>query len=348
MAEIRFLNLLPAEQVFVYNILSYRENKIDFEKVVSLEEENGLSCIKAHNNHASVIEGYVLKDDLYRMARNYYNNLEIFTKDLGISLLLVNFASYMAYNQYYLFAHDFNCIKELDTFEEILLKCSGNKVKLPFDIAIDRQWGLKSVERVMGKDLYTFDKFIGFIRFLGNKDITPEYFISLYVVGHHPRIVESLYAMASYKRSCSIINDCRRLNSNIFKYTIDRIVKVSSKTHAYNGVYWFRLPPGSKQVWFAATNDKVAFKGYMTRVSEHSIIEHFSCVKSLIIVGVLVNECTIYPIRVDNMEYSGKWEMMRDLFKKHNFNDVFNTGSMPSFAYSHFVINGKNEIYKYV
>lgn len=348
MADVKFLNLLPAEQVFLYNMLSYREKNIEFEKVVVMDSEKGLSCIKAHNNHISIVEGYVLNSEIYKLAKKCYYELDLNTKDFGITILLSNFASYMSHNQYYLFAHDFNCLEELDTFERVLLECGSSQIKLPFDISIDREYGLKAVESKMGDRFYNFDKFIGFIRFLGSNDITPESFIRIYVTGHHPRVVEGLYAMASYKRSCSVINDCRRLNSNVFKYTIDPVVKVDSKNHIYDGMFWFRLPTSSKHVWFAVTNDRVAFKGYMTRRSEREIIEYFRRVKQYIIVGVLVNDSTIYPIRIDNIDYCGKWNEMRDLFQKYNFNDVFKTGSCPSFANSHFVVYNKNNIYKYV
>jgi len=348
MANVQFLDMYPAQQVFLYNLVNRRAKDASFDSFVHLDENETtqLTSIKTHNNHIALVEGYALSPQLYRQARSYYD-MNMPVRDLGITLILANFASYMSYNQYFLLVHDFNCVEELDLFEQVLLGCSDNYVKLPFDLAIDRKYGLRAVSSRMGDRFYTYDKFVSFVRFLSNKDITVESFINAYVDHHHPRIVESLYAITSFKRSNSTIYDCRRLNANLFKYSMDPVMVVDEKDYSYNGIYWFHVSRAHRVTWFATTCGKVWYKGYMSRHNERKLIDTFATCSQYIIVGLFINESGIYPVRVDGIDYAGDWQKTRTLFREHGFNDIFQTGMCPSFAKSYFVVNSNPNIFKF-
>ncbi|UDM55354.1 gp33-like protein [Phenacoccus solenopsis nudivirus] len=347
MADVKFLNLFPSEQVFLFNVVKARQTGKQFDDYVRLDEEHGISCLKTQHNHASYMEGYTLNRQYYDLAKIYYNHIDTPIADLGITLLLVNFASYLSRSQYFLFVHDFNCIDVIDDFEKMLRVCSNAYVKLPFDLAMDRTYGLFAIESITGTKNYTMNKFMYFSKIIENPNITIEYFIDEFVRDHNIRIVESLYTLTSFKRSNNAIDECRRLNTKTFVYNIEPIIMVDASTFTYCGQYWFSLTSSQKPTWFAVYNDRIAFKGYMTRKSETFIIETFAKLKNHIIIGIIVDEQTIYPIRVDEPRFNGNWIHTVEFFKQHRLNVIFKTGCKPSFARSYFVIDGKTQIFKY-
>lgn len=254
MADQKFMNMIPSEQVFAYNIFHLRildslllpQEKRTFDERVRLNNNSGIKTICTRDNVNFLMYGYDLCNELYQKALSYYLNFSVNESDLydfGINLLVVNFAAFIAHGQYFLFAYTFSCLKEIDEFESLLLQCSDTYVKLFFNLAIHREYGLKAIRdrKGFGTNLFTVSKFYNFISCIKNKNITIESFIKDFIINTHPRIAESLYAFTSFKRTANIINDCRRICSKTFSYALDPIEVVDPKTYPYRGYYWFNI-----------------------------------------------------------------------------------------------------------
>jgi len=70
-------------------------------------------------NTQSLVDCYILNEELYNKAK-LYNACEIQVADLGITILLLNFAKYHAQAQYHLFIDECYNITELDIFSKLV------------------------------------------------------------------------------------------------------------------------------------------------------------------------------------------------------------------------------------
>lgn len=136
------------------------------------------------------------------------NTHQINKQDLGILILMLNFAKYQSRNQYDLFMNEFKCIDELVHLESFLLK---KKLMLPKDLAIHAVYGIKANElNFINEQVITLQEFLKLLNtvFTSNK-VTPESFI-YHIKKFHIKIIESFYVLTN-TRDIKKVKECMAL-----------------------------------------------------------------------------------------------------------------------------------------
>lgn len=325
------------EQVFFYQIIKLTRSA-GFEESVTLDVENGDGAITLNVNRRAAVSGYLLNADLYAMAKRYSTN-GVKLSDLGINILLINFAKYYARSQYHLFVYQFEELAEIENFEKKLLVCSQSFIKLPKNLAIHARYGLKACSGLFkntgSMSVGCFDKMIAY---MSSKHVTPSDFVKI-VSRYHVTIVETLYAFASFTRQNRVILDCRDLRTNRLSYTFDKI----RKSTVYTGIYWFLVP--RNVVWFAYCNGSMKKTNYITRDDEerlHKVLKNIT----MIVMGFMFNGA-VFPVKIDNFAYSGKWDETIAYFRANGLNVIFQRG-YPTFKNAYFVNDKQSSLYQYV
>lgn len=139
------------------------------------------------------------------------NQIQINKPDLGILILMLNFAKYQSRNQYDLFTNEFKCIDELNYLETFLLK---KKLLIPKDLAIHSKYGIKAnISNFTGEQVITLEEFLKLVNivFTSNK-VTPESFI-YHIKKFHIKIIESFYVLTN-RRDIKKIKECSQLLKN--------------------------------------------------------------------------------------------------------------------------------------
>lgn len=338
-----YLHSLPiAHQVFLYRV---HKNKTIDDFISCHEDENsesskaiGTDQLTSNINNQSIVDGYCLTKELYDKAIQY-PSIKIDNRDLGITILLLNFARYHSHGQYHLFIDECYNIEELDLFVRQLLRCSSMFVKLIKDLSIHRKYGLKAQMQNYTKNGHmTLEKFNGFFELLNYKELTVVNFIKI-CRPYHIGIIESLYAFASFTCNTRLIVECQYLHRAQLNVKFDKIQHVLQ----YNGCAWFDLPSGV--TWFASFNNCLKTSNYKTRAEEHDILQKLSNVKHLLIFGVIV-DTIVYPLRIDDWAYEGNWKKTADMFKELNLNCIFNFDTTPLHKNAYFVVHNKPLLYK--
>lgn len=333
-----FLSMLNVnEQVFFYQIIKFTKF-MSFDEFVTLDEEHGATTVTMDLNRRANIDGYTLSTDLYATAKRYSVNT-VKLSDLGINILLINFAKYYARSQYHLFVYQFEELTEIENFEKKLLACSQSFIKLPKNLAVHARYGLKACsekfKNVGSMSVLYFDQMIAY---MSSKHITPEQFVKN-VSCYHVSIIETLYAFASFTRQNRIILDCRDLHTNKLVYTFEKI----RKSTVYTGIYWFVVP--RNVVWFAYSNGSMKKTNYITRDDEERLHRALKNIAH-IVVGFMLNG-VVFPVKIDNFAYTGKWDQTIEYFRANNLNVIFQHG-YPTFKNAYFVNDKQSSIYQFV
>lgn len=270
----------------------------------ALDNENGLDNVNSSNNEdaMSLRAGYVLKTKLYNLCKTRFDCL---VEDLGVTILLINFAQFFSRNQYVLFSNFFKHIEEIKHLEIFL---TGNHVKNMkyYDLGIHHVYGiLAQKERFTSKQIMTYIDFLCFLPRLPtahfhDKEKTVEYFSNF-----HIRIVESLYNLTSIP-DVKAIKESNKIGRRMLMYKFPEVVKTS----IFDADYWFVLP--SKVVWFAYFKRQYYFTGYV----EVSLDEQFRKFDDFdyIVIGY-ISKHQIFPLYFDCKPF---WHQSMEMFRQHN------------------------------
>lgn len=219
---------------------------------VTLNETDGATRITTPMNDAAVLCGYSVNKLLYDLALEMLRRLSttVSNEDLGINILMLAFAKYYVRGQYHLFVNDFKQIREMQTIESYLYKCTKRFIKLPKDMAVHEKFGIRSnFASFTGVKPLTWVEHGFILASMAAKIMTSERFVET-VKPYHINIIESYYLFASITRDSRVILECRELNKPTFNYVLDKF----HRECRYSGVYWFEVPPCS--VWFAYLNER--------------------------------------------------------------------------------------------
>lgn len=313
-----------------------------FDECVSLADtadNDGDAVPTMDVNRRANVSGYRLNSVLYDKAVRY-SRINTKLSNVGINILLMNFAKYYARAQYHLFVYQFEDLLEIENFEKKLLACSQSFIKLPKNLSVHAKYGLKACsERFVHNGSMSVTYFDEMIAYMSSKYVTPEDFIKN-ISCYHVSIIETLYAFASFTRQNRVILDCRDLHTNNFTYTFDKI----RKSTAYTGVYWFMVPRHS--VWFAYYNGSMKKTNYITRDDEARLHATLKNVINTIVVGFTHNG-SVFPVKIDNVAFIGQWDSTIDFFKMYNLNIVFQRG-YPTFRHAYFVNDNQSILYQFI
>lgn len=157
---------------------------------------------------------------IYEEAVKYYRNArkncdeDLKASDVGITILLVHFSRYYAYNSYPSFVNDFSRIDELKILENFLHSCIRTYCKLPRDLATHKIYGLKANEKYWlrsgGGLPLTVKAFKELCQTIKSKSITPLDFIRKIRV-YDLRVVESFYLLANITGDNKVVKECIEL-----------------------------------------------------------------------------------------------------------------------------------------
>lgn len=320
------LQFEPPTQAMFYFVNKY-------ENFFVLDEEDGLEEINSsiNENAMALKEGYAFKSKLYNLAKTKFKSDYI---NLGVIILLINFAKFYSRNQYILFSNFFKHIEEIKYIEHFL---THNAKKLKFcDLGIDSKYGiLAQKENFTSNALMTIFDFIVFFEHF--HEYPKEELIITYFKKFDIRIVESLYNLTS-SPTVKSIKEANVIIRPILKYNFENIIK----TDQINADFWFILPP--KIIWFAYMQGQFFYTGYV----EYSLDEQFKRFNNFnkIIVGYIYKN-KIYPLFFDCRPH---WHQSVELFKQHNIVSYLIPISLPCTTTKnfYFVKEGDNNIYKYV
>lgn len=301
------------------------------------DDVDGDATINTGVNKRAVVSGYILRADLYERAKSYAE-ININLSDLGINILLINFAKYYAKSQYHLFVYQFEEICEIENFEQKLLQCSRFFIKLPKNLSVHEFYGLKAnASRFINVGSMSVKYFEDVIAYMSSKIVKPDDFVKNISV-YHISIIETLYAFASFTRQNRVILDCRDLHTNKLNYMFPKIYKITE----YTGIFWFVVPRHA--VWFVYCKGLMKKFNYITRREEENLHQTLKQV-NMIVLGFVYNGA-IFPVKLDDPIYLGQWVKTVEYFKHQNFNIVFQTG-YPTYKHSYFVTEKQDSIYQH-
>lgn len=321
-----------------------------------LDPVNGLETIGTRDNDAATMNGYTVRENLYRVSRtrfvpNISDSMECETDDqsmqheamelrpcdLGITILMMSFASYYARKQYPILVNALKSVSELELLEKFLL-CIGS-VKFEPNIALHSEYGLlANRHRWVGKRYLRVEDFESICAMLRSAHTRAEEFIET-LTPFDSSIVESFYMFSSVTRDAKMITECRVLSCPRFVYTFDR----PTRSERYDGQFWFRVPPRS--TWFAYSQGRWSFQTYLGRDVE-TLMKRLDGIKALV-VG-FVHERTLYPVFVDHPLFIGRWAETACCFAALGFPAVLrNEKPCESLFSFYFVKDGDGTLYQY-
>lgn len=308
------------------------------ECVTLIDDTDSDTLLTVDVNRRAAVSGYRLNRNLYDRAL-LYSKINTKLSNVGINILLMNFAKYYARSQYHLFVYQFEGIIEIENFEQKLLACSQSFIKLPKNLSVHAKYGIKACSHLfVNNGSISVAYFDELIMYMSSKHITPEDFIKN-IKCYHISIIETLYTFASFTRQNRVILDCRDLHTNSLTYTFEKI----RKNTVYTGSYWFVIPRHA--VWFAYYRGSMKKTNYITRDNESRLHETLKNI-NMIVVGFTCNGLT-FPLKIDNAAFTGRWDETIDFFKSHGLNIVFQRG-YPAFKNAYFVNDNQGAIYQFV
>lgn len=353
-----------AAQVFLYNV---RANACQ----VHRDDTNGLESVATADNDAAAMNGYTVREHLYRVSRARFAAAELpdwedvdlldtatgtpsatdtdqplrFRPcDLGITLIMMSFGSYYSRKQYPIFVNCMKTVRELELLERFLLACgrtatSGSQQLLPANLAIDPRYGLyANRDRWQGRRYLRVDEFEAICNIVRSRHSRPDEFVEA-LLPFDPTIVESFYMFTSVTRDVRMISECRELSCPRFIYTFDR----PTRSERYDGRFWFRVPPRS--TWFAYSQGRWSFQSYLGRDSD-TLMLRLQGIKALV-VG-FVHDRSLYPVFVDHPLFVGRWAETMQCFAALGFPVVFRDDPPPERLGSfYYVRDGDGTLYRY-
>lgn len=292
-------------------------------------------------NANALVSGYNLDKSLRPVVETQF---AIKLQDFGITILMMFFAKYYSRGQYPLYVNEFRCIKELELIERMLLGYNQNSIRLPVNMATDRNYGIKTNSfRFVNNEYLTKEIFIMILDVMRNQFISPEKFV-LILTPFHISIIESWYIFTSITKNCKIINECHELMYQSLDYIFPKCMKILS---IENFMYWFQLPKDA--VWFAYHGGRYKYSSYVS-CDTNNLLTVFSKYNiNCVIVGYIYQN-NVYPLYLDDPRYTGNWTYMYIMFNQMNLNNPFQTLEfLPKTLVNnlHFVRNGISTIYKY-
>lgn len=219
---------------------------------VTLNETDGATRITTPMNDAAVLGGYSVNRPLYDLALDMLRRLSttVSNEDLGVNILMLAFAKYYVRGQYHLFVNEFKQIKQMQTIESYLIKCTKRFIRLPKDMAVHEVYGIRAnAARFTGNKPLTSVEHRFILASMAATIMNPVRFVDM-VTPYHIHIIESYYLFASITRDSRVILECRELSKPTFDYVLDKF----HRECRYSGDYWFEVPPCS--VWFAYLNER--------------------------------------------------------------------------------------------
>lgn len=257
----------PNVQVFIYNIIRGVNfctttdssptpplNILDFNTLCNVDNSMDVDII-----------GYTLSQNDYDAAVRIKTELKramdrcgITHHDLGITILMLNFAQYYMHDQYYLFVYEFTSVYELRLIEDFINGAKRNRCKLPRDLCIHPLYGiranaskwrydvhdtttyeniLKQNPRVSGgcgsardqldvsSEPLTVRAFKLIVESMNSKNITPQSFIDT-ILFYNIHIVESFYMLSGICGKNKLVMECMSMNNqHSLNYQLDPFEK---------------------------------------------------------------------------------------------------------------------------
>lgn len=311
------LNVKRPSSIFsyVYNILSGVAYNLDEDETSSLKPTQLTSTI----NNEAFVNGYYVGRELYELANNM-KSMNLKREDFGITSLMMNFADFYSKGQYPLFVDAFLNLKELGSLEVFLLKYNKSKISLPLDMATDSRYSIKkNLHRFRNCELLTLSEFNMIITMIQTPNVTADYFINL-IKKYHLHVIESFYIFTSITKHCKVIKECRDLNRRSLNYTFPKVFHTSD--NGGDCAYWFLMPP--RAIWFAYYQGSIKYSTYITRDIER-LLDNFttSCNIKCIVVGVISNNTTMYPLFFEDPMYRFNWDATVNLIQNMGLNCIY-------------------------
>lgn len=284
-----------------------------------------LKFIRTNDNYNACVKGYYFSEELARtllsaveiLRKNFNDNC----KDFGATILCINFAEYQSHNQYHLFVHEFSLIPELQIFEDYLIRCSTEFVKLPAHLSIDEVYGIRAnLNKFTKSSFITYQEMLTVfvdITLFSNKNR----FLTL-IADYHLRIIEMFYALVTFRRKIKVITEARGLHTRYY----GTFVKKFKNEITFNGDYWFIVPP--KSIWFSyANNHSWSCSSFLSRTQEH-LFEKLKPLNAYTISG-FIQDSTLYPIQMRSIDVANdNWTQMIEIFKFYKLNVAFKDSSV--------------------
>lgn len=270
-------------------------------------------------NANAQMNGYIIDDKLFSLTNI---DLQMSLRDFGITILMMYFAEFYSNGQYPLYMNTFKCIKELEIIERFLLAYNQKSIKLPPNLATDREFGIMAQShRFCNYGHITVELFNHINLLMRTSDISINQFLKT-LEPFDISIVESFYIFTSITKNCKIINECHDLQHNCMPYTFQKPIK----TPKYDGDYWFELP--NNAIWFAYHQGKVKYSAYVSC----DITEQLKCFKIAnvlcVVVGFVYNNC-IYPLIFEHPSLCAQWDLIIKYLSDLKLNCVFRPKTDP-------------------
>lgn len=332
-----------AAQVYLYNVYGNEVSAV-------LDPLNGLETISTRDNEAATMNGYNVRENLYRVSRTRFVSddtenadwsqpepTEFRACDLGITIIMMAFAKYYARKQYPILVNALKTVRELELLEKFLL--SIGSVKFEPNLALHSEYGLlANRNRWTGSRYLRIEEFESICSMLRSSHTRAEEFVEN-LIPFNRSIVESFYMFCSVTRDVKMITECRVLSCPRFVYTFDR----PTRSERYDGRFWFRVPPRS--TWFAYSQGRWSFQTYLGRDAETSM-KRLDGIKALV-VG-FVHERALYPVFVDHPLFVGRWAETMCCFAALGFPIVLRDDTPGENLFSfYFVKDGDGTLYRY-
>ena len=309
-------------------------------------------------------------------------------KDLGITIVLLNFAKYYVCNQYALFVNDFNFIEELDDLKKFLYACNDKFVNFDKNLMISKKYGIKSLYKIENytRKFVKYSEFLLIVNLMTGDDykndnynmIFNRKFLFLNLIKHyHLNVIESFYAFTSFTRNCKVLKECEELNRPILNYKMEKFIDSHDMENAN---YWFVLP--SNSIWFFYTPDEYKIFGFIDKSYVESLkhVEKILTKKisnnnnnnnNILIFGFL-NNCNVYVLDIrncfyfdaivvnddddDDKQHQQKWTILIKLLNELNLNCIYRKYYKYSLDYEkykkkknvYFVKNNSRKFFKFV
>lgn len=293
------------------------------------------------NSLAVTNGGYIVDKNLMMLG---HMDINMRVEDFGITILMMHFAEFYSNGQYPLFMNMFRCVKELEIIERFLLSYNQRSIKLPPNLATDREYGIKAqISKFTNNACLTIQTFNDVYSLMRNSDITPANFIECISL-FHLSIIESFYIFTSITKNCKVINECHDLQHKSLAYTFQKPIK----SLRYDGDYWFELP--NKAIWFAYHMGRVKYSAYVS-CDTNALMRIFKTANiNYLIVGFLYENC-LYPIILQDPCICGDWTATIERMKYLEFNCVFQSNLVPMpkrKTYIYFVKQSLSTIFKLI
>lgn len=323
-------------QVLIYQTQKY-PNFYTIDDVCGLGFRDITSLINAKAK--TFKEGYVLKSELLSVVNCKY---DLSIADLGITILMMNFARHYSCGQYELYVNMFRSIDEIKILLDFMSKCTKSYIKLPKDLSVDAKYGLYAKrEYFNGKEPLKLHRFHLITSLMHHKGLEVDNFISL-LQSLHPLIVSGFYNMTSVTDNLRRNVECSNMIRKCLTYEFQKF-EISL---TYTGDYWFCVP--SRAIWFSYFNDRVKYSSYAPQDFDVALQRYK--LLNVQIVGY-IHDNIIAVIMIEHPNFIGKWRAMIDFFIANNI-PIYMFAGTPSVDVvrsNHticFVRNGNKTIFK--